>query len=81
MKGIDGGYKLRELLFGRGGSADVIVNVTAVEFRFWAVVLTKKLMFDKTFKKIGVAGSHFSIQLLTLNYLLYSPTDAAPQFL
>ena len=60
MKGIDGGYKLSELLFGRGGSADVIVNVTAVEFRFWAVVLTKKLMFDKTYKKIGVAGSHFS---------------------
>ena len=23
----------------------------------------------------------FSTQLLTLNYLLYSPTDAAPQFL
>ena len=58
MKGIDGGSKL---LFGRGGSADAIVNVTAVEFRFWAVVLTKKLMFDKTYKKIGVAGSHFSI--------------------
>ena len=72
---------MSELLFGRGGSADAIVNVTAVEFRFWAVVLTKKLMFDKTLKKIGVAGSHFSIQLLTLNYLLYSPTDAAPQFL
>ena len=60
MKGNDGGYKLSELLFGRGGSADAIVNVTAVEFRFWAVVLTKKLMFDKTYKKIGVAGSHFS---------------------
>ena len=57
------------------------LNVTAVEFRFWAVVLTKKLMFDKTFKKISVAGSHFSTQLLTLNYLLCSPTDAAPQFL
>ena len=60
VKGIDGGYKLSELLSGRGGSADAIVNVTAVEFRFWAVVLTKKLMFDKTYKKIGVAGSHFS---------------------
>ena len=51
---------MSELLFGKGGSADPIVNVTAVEFRFWAVVLTKKLMFDKTYKKIGVAGSHFS---------------------
>ena len=60
MEGIDGGYKLSELLFGRGGSTDAIVNVAAVEFRFWAVVLAKKLMFDKTYKKIGVAGSHFS---------------------
>ena len=60
MKGIDGGYKLSELLFGRGGSADTIVNVTAIEFRFWAVVLTKKVMCDKTLKKIGVTGSHFN---------------------
>ena len=59
MKGIDGGYKLSELLSGRGGSADAVVNVTAVEFRFGAVVLTK-LMFDKTYEKIAVAGSHFS---------------------
>ena len=51
---------MSELLFGKGGSADPIVNVRVVEFRFWAVVLTKKLMFDKTYKKIGVAGSHFS---------------------
>ena len=34
MKGIDGGYKLSELLFGSGGNADAIVNVTAVEFSF-----------------------------------------------
>ena len=60
MKGIDGGYKLSELLFGRGGSADEIVNVAAVELRFRAMVLAKKLMFDKTYKKIGVAGSYFS---------------------
>ena len=60
MKGVDGGYKLSELLLGRGGSADAIVNVAAVELRFWAVVLAKKLVFDKTYKKIGVAGSHFS---------------------
>ena len=60
MEGIDGGYKLSELLSGRGGSAEVIVNVTAEEFRFWIVVLTEKLMFDKTYEKIGVAGSHFS---------------------
>ena len=54
MKGIYGGYELSELLFGRGGSADAIVNVAAVEFRFWAVVLAKKLMFDKTYKKIDI---------------------------
>ena len=60
MKGIDGGYKLNELLSGRGVSADAIFNVTAVEFRFWAVVLTKKMMFDKTYEKFGVAGFHFS---------------------
>ena len=51
---------MSELLSGRGGSADAIVNVTAVEFRFWAVVLIKKLMFDETYEKIGVAGSRFS---------------------
>ena len=59
MKGIDGGYKLSELLSGRGGSADAVVNVAAVWFRFRAVVLTTKLVFDKIYEKIGVAGSHF----------------------
>ena len=29
--------ELSELLFGRGGSADAIVNVAAVDLRFWAV--------------------------------------------
>ena len=53
MKRIDGGYKLSELLSGRGGGA-------TVEFRFWAVVLTKKWVFDKACEKIGVAGFHFS---------------------
>ena len=33
VKGIDGGYKLSELLSGRGGSADAVVNVTAVKLR------------------------------------------------
>ena len=31
---------MSELLFGRGGGADAVVNVAAVEFRFGAVVLT-----------------------------------------
>ena len=42
---------MSELLSGRGGGTDAVVNVATVEFRFWAVVLTKK---------IGVAGFHFS---------------------
>ena len=61
MQGIEGGFRLSELLSVRGGSADAVVDVTAIEFRFGAVLLTKKLMFDKTYEKIGVAGSHFSI--------------------
>ena len=50
MKGIDGGYKLSELLSGRGDSADAVVNVATVEFRFGAVVLTERLVFDKTLR-------------------------------
>ena len=30
-----------------------------MEFRFGAVVLTEKLVYDKTCEKIGVAESHF----------------------
>ena len=76
MKGIDGGYKLSELLFGRGGSADAIVNVAAVEFRFWAVVLAKKLMFDKTYKKIGV----FSYLSISSSFLIFSYLSMSPFF-
>ena len=53
MKEIDGGYKLSELLSGRGGSADAVVNVTVLEFRTGAVVLTNKLMFDKPRKRLA----------------------------
>ena len=51
MKGIDGGYRLSELLSGRGGSADAVVNVATVEFMLEAVVLTEKLVFDVTYVK------------------------------
>ena len=44
MKGIGGGCELNELLSSRGGSADVVVNVAAGEFRFVAVVLNKNLV-------------------------------------
>ena len=50
MKGIDAGYKLSELLSGRGGSADAIVNVTAVEFRLWGVVDT----FDTLLRNLAL---------------------------
>ena len=70
VKGLDYGYKLSELLSGRGGSADAVVNVAAVEFRFGAVVLTKKLMFDKTYEKIGVAGSHFSTHGYAISFFV-----------
>ena len=59
MKGIDCGYELSQLLSGRGGNADTVVNVATVELRFGAVVLAEKLVFDKTYEKISLAGSHF----------------------
>ena len=34
IKRIDSGYKLIEFLSGRRGSADTVVNVATVEFRF-----------------------------------------------
>ena len=39
MKQIDSSYKLIEVFSGGRGSADTVVNVTTVEFRFGAVVL------------------------------------------
>ena len=39
LKRIDGDQKLSELLCGRGGSADAVVNVATLEFKFVAVVL------------------------------------------
>ena len=59
MKRIDSGYKLIEVLSGRRGSADTVVNVATVEFRFGAVVLIEKLVFNVAYEKISVAGSHF----------------------
>ena len=75
MKGIDGGYKLSELLFGRGGGADAVVNVAAVEFRFGAVVLTKKLVFDLNYEKIGIAGSQFSTHDCAISLIVVVVTE------
>ena len=70
MKRIDSGYKLIEVLSGRRGSADIVVNVATVEFRFGAA-------FQSLY------GGQFTLltQLITPNYLVILPTDAAPQFL
>ena len=42
-------------------SADTIVDVAAVEFRFGAVVLITKLVFNISYKKIGIARSHSNL--------------------
>ena len=60
MKRIDSGYKLIEVLPGGRGSAETVVNVATVKFRFGAVVLIKNLVFNAAYEKISVAGSHFS---------------------
>ena len=44
MKKIDSGYILSQLLSGRGGGADKVVNVATVEIRFGAFVLIEKLV-------------------------------------
>jgi len=60
MKRINSGYKLIEVLSGRRGSADTVVNVATVELRFGAVVLIEKLVFNVAYEKISVAGCHFN---------------------
>ena len=35
------------------------MNIATIEFRFRAVVFAEKLVFDKTYKKINITGSHF----------------------
>ena len=59
MKRFDSSYILIEVLSGRRGGADTIVNVATVEFRLGAVVVIEKLVFNVAYEKIGVAGSHF----------------------
>ena len=75
MKGIGGGCELNELLSGRGGSADVVVNVAAGEFRFVAVVLNKNLVFDNNYEKIGVAGSRFSTHGYAIKLFVVAATE------
>ena len=55
MKQIDSSYNLIEFFSGRS-SADTVVNVVRVEFRYGAIVLIVK---NVAYKQIGVAGYHF----------------------
>ena len=56
MKRIDSGYKLIEVLSGKRGSAETVVNVETVKF----IALIEKLVFNVAYEKISVAGSDFS---------------------
>ena len=49
---------MSQLILCREGSADTVVDVATVEFRFGAVVETEKLVFDKTYEMVGVGRSH-----------------------
>ena len=55
MKRVDGGYKFIEFFSAGWNSADAVVDVAVVEFRFGAVVLIKKLVFNISYKTIGIA--------------------------
>ena len=46
-------------VFGGRGSADAVVNVMTVHFRFGTVVLIEKSVFNVAYERIGVPGSHF----------------------
>ena len=51
MKRINSSYKLIEFLSGRRSCArDTVVNVATVEFRFEAVVLIEKLVFNVAYE-------------------------------
>ena len=45
--------KLIEFLSARRRSDDTVVNVATVEFRFGAVVLIEKLMFNVAYKRLS----------------------------
>ena len=50
---------IKFLVSARWSSANTVVDVAAVKFRFGAIKLVEKLIFDVTYEKIGVARSHF----------------------
>ena len=75
MKGIDGGYKLSELLSGRGGGADAGVIVAAVKFRSGPWFDSKIGVHDKSYEKIGVAESHLSTHGYAISLIVVVATE------
>ena len=69
------GYRLSQLLSGRGGSRDEVVNVATEEIWFGAFALIEKLVFDETFQKIGVAGFHFDTHGYAISLLVIVATE------
>ena len=75
MKRINSNCKLIELLSSRGSGADTVVNVVTVEFRFEAVVLIEKLVFNVAYEKTGVAGSHFGAHGHTIDLFIINVSE------
>ena len=75
MKRINSSNKLIEFLSGRRSGADTFVNVAMVEFRFGAIVLIEKLVFNVAYERIGVAGSHFGTPGHTIDLFITTVSE------
>ena len=68
---------MAELLFD-GSSADAVLNLATVEFRFGAVVMIKKLVFNLAYEMIAVAGSYFGTHGYTSDLFITSVSERKP---
>ena len=75
MKRINSSYKLIEFLSGRGSGADTVVNLAMVEFRFGAVVLIVKSVFNVAYEKVGVTESHFGTHGHTIDLFVITVSE------
>ena len=75
MKRVNSSYKLIEFLSGRRSGADTVVKVATTEFRFRAIVLIEKFVFDVSYEKIGVAGSHFCTHGYTIDLFIITASE------
>ena len=69
MKRNDSSYKLIQFLSGKRSSADTVINVATIEFRFEAAVLIE-FVFNVAYEKTGVAGSHFGTHGHTIDLFI-----------